>query len=288
MSTSEQEQTNHRLPPVLPTHLLSEQSNRRLAPISLPSNPSIPTISPNPNPPVPPLAIPSGTLTFSAQDLIAFEKESAPVPENLVKNLAKKWRSFFQIIVAKHKNTREFVIPLTALQFKNRFNVRWQPPQISVDVVQKTFQLHSRPSSRQDQLCFEPVCDPGFCISFSGRSLKGLITRFFETINQVRWCSECGEFSWNYAYNPDSEICDHCLIEEICVSPNAESYHCSICLEEGKRMYKTRCGHHFHRKCLSKIESTGYGPRCPLCRVYLDPEDEHLRDVAEENGTDEI
>lgn len=230
-------------------------------------------------PPIPPLPIPSGTLTFSTQDLINFEKESTQIPEKYIQNLSKKWKRFFHQVIAKHKTTREFIVPFTTLPFKNRFNVIWQPPQICADVVHQNFRISSRPSSRQDQLCFDPVYDPGFHISLTGKKLKALFARFFETINQARWCSNCGEFSWNYAFNSESEICDHCLIEEICASVNTETFHCSICLEDGKRMYKTRCGHHFHRRCLAKIESSDFGPKCPLCRLYLDPHDEYISNI---------
>lgn len=237
----------------------------------------------------PPTSGLSGTMTFSVHDLINMGKDASPVSKRLIESLTKKWKMWFRLVIDKYKTTREFVAPFSNLPFKNRYGVKWQPPQISVDNLHKTFRISARPTSRQDQLCFDPVYDPGFHISLTGTKLKFLIAQFFETINQARWCTNCGEFSWSYAYNSDLEICDHCLIEEICASSNAETFHCSICLEEGKRMYKTRCGHRFHRSCLSKVESVDFGPKCPLCRVYLDPHDEHMSNTAQHSymGEDE-
>lgn len=239
-------------------------------------------------PPVPPLSMPSGTLVFSTRDLIDFEKETTAVPKKLIKHLAEKWKTFFRLMVAKHKNIREFTAPLTNLPFKNRFDVLWQPPQISIDILQENFRLSTRPSSRQDQLCFDFVYDPGFHISLTGKRLGLLLKEFFETINQARWCASCGEFSWNYAYNSDLEICSHCLIEEICAFSKTEIHHCPICMEDGKRMYKTRCGHYFHRACLAKVESIDFGPKCPVCRTYLDIHDERISDAAQDAETDEF
>lgn len=238
-------------------------------------------------PPIPPLHIPSGTLAFSAHDLIKMEKELSPVPIKLIKGLTKKWKTFFRLAADKNKNIREFMAPLTNLPFKNRFDVSWQPPQISVDVLEKMFRLSARPTSRQDQLCFDPIYDPGFNISITGHRLKAVFEQFFDTVNQTRWCSNCGEFSWNYAYNAELELCDHCLMEEICAFSKTDTHHCSICLENGKRMYKTRCGHHFHRKCLSKIEAVDFGPKCPLCRTYLDAHDENISNLHREADMEE-
>lgn len=234
------------------------------------------------------LPIPSGILVFSARDLIDAEKEKIPVPKRLVKALSEKWTKIFRFMVAKHPTIREFTAPITNLPFTNRFNVSWQPPQISIDILQKNFRISARPSSRQDQLCFEPAYDPGFNISLTGKRLSLLFKEFFETINQARWCSNCGEFSWNYAYISELEICDHCLMEEICAFSKSETQHCTICMENGKRMYKTRCGHYFHRSCLSKIESVDFGPKCPVCRTYLDIHDERISEASHEAENEEI
>jgi len=234
----------------------------------------------NQTPRVPPLNIQSGTITFSAQDLVNLEKRTSPVPKKFIKCLVKKWDTFFRLMRNNHKNTREFVAPLGSLPFKNKFGVSWLPPTIALDVVQQTFRLSSRPSSQQDQLCFLPAYDPGFNVSLTNNKLKTLFVNFFETVNQARWCSNCGEFSWNCAYNSEMEMCDHCLVEEICAFSKSDSQHCTICLEDGKRLYKTRCGHYFHRACLAKTESDGFGPRCPLCRAYLDIYDERISDTG--------
>ena len=43
---------------------------------------------------------------------------------------------------------------------------------------------------------------------------------------------------------------------------------CSVCLEEMDKCVKTKCNHHFHKKCMIHIINKGV-KICPLCRSSL-------------------
>jgi hypothetical protein len=217
---------------------------------------------------------PSGNLDLSARDVLKLEKAPLELPMALIATLAKKWRGVFNTALAAHKNIREVSAVLPATWFKNCYGVQWEPPRLTFDRVDRVFTLHSKPTTHQDILCFEPVYGHQWAACVHASTSKDVFIQFFDHINRVRWCSDCGDFTWAHNYQEKLEMCERCMLEEICASLKTETLKCTICQEDGKRMFRTHCGHHFHRRCLAKVKPDSLGPRCPLCRAYLDPADD--------------
>lgn len=228
----------------------------------------------------------SGSMNFTAKDLIRLDKTPMQLPTELITELTKKWNQSFNSIKAANKNIREFTTTLTGSFFNNCHGVKWTAPKLSFDRIERMFCIRSEPDSRQDIMCFNPVCAYHHIICVHAPKLKTVFTQFFEHVNRIRWCSSCGNFSWSHQYSTKLELCEHCIFEEICSSVNEEIHTCAICQEDGRRMFRTNCNHYFHRKCLTKIQPDNIGPRCPLCRAYLDPADQYWAE-REMNEIDE-
>ena len=232
--------------------------------------------------------VPTGHLELSARDVMKLEKVPLELPMVLIATLAKKWRGVFNTALAAHKQIREVSALLPASWFKNCYGVQWEPPRLTFDRVDKMFTLHSKPSTHQDMLCFEPVYGHQWAACVHASTSKAVFVQFFDHINRVRWCSDCGDFSWAHNYQEKLEMCERCMLEEICASLKTETLKCTICQEDGKRMFRTHCGHSFHRRCLVKVKPDSLGPRCPLCRAYLDPADDAWHGNHPEDDEDEL
>lgn len=215
------------------------------------------------------------------------DTNSAKFPKHLIDSLVEKWVNLFNFLLKKNKDVRLINAHLDTARFTNCHGVKFNATHFSYNRIKKEFELHVSPMYNQDILCFRSDKNrPGMFIRCKSSKLRNLFVKFFELINKIRFCSSCGSCVMSKSYYADLDMCEACLFEEISASQKSETHTCSICQEDGKRMYKTNCGHYFHRKCLAKINPMPY-PRCPLCRKALDTDDEYMDDEANHDDFDE-
>ena len=225
--------------------------------------------------------IPKGTLyinTISCEQI-----NNIPFPKELMDSIVSKWREIFNTLLKKHKDVRILNACLDTVTFTNCYGVKFNSTNFLFDRITKEFELNVTPMRNQDILCFNQYCKRGIFIQIKSAKIRTVFTKFFEKINTIRFCPSCGSFSHSINYYSKLDMCETCLFNEITASHKEETFTCTICLEDGKKMYKTNCGHHFHRKCLSQLNPYEL-PRCPLCRKPLDPADEYIDN--EENDDD--
>jgi hypothetical protein len=187
----------------------------------------------------------------------------------------------------KNKDVRTLSACLDTATFINCHNVKFNATHFTFDRITKEFNLDVTPMSYQDILCFSSTRKRGMLIRVKSCKLRILFTKFFEQINKIQFCASCGNFAHSAHYYQDVDMCETCLFEEISSSENKNTEICSICQEESKRMFKTGCGHFFHRKCLAGVNPKPY-PKCPMCRAALDPADSYLDDESNRHMRDEL
>lgn len=102
-----------------------------------------------------------------------------------------------------------------------------------------------------------------------GASLKKSFSTILDYINKYIFCKHCGTIRQFDSYSEEYDRCDNCLINEILMLNRKCSEHCTICLESTKNYYTLRCGHKFHRACLSDLKLKV----CPNCRKWINEED---------------
>ena len=217
--------------------------------------------------------LPGKVLHFN--ELNICDEKKIIFPKVFIDSLVNKWKNIFNSILKKNKDVKIIHACLDTSTFTNCYNVKFNYTHFSFDRSEKEFEIQITPIKDQDLLCFNSK--KKLLIHIQSKKLRTLFINFFEQINKIRFCSSCGNFSYTSTYHEDVDMCEVCVFEEISSSIKTEIHMCSICQEENKRMYKTNCGHYFHRKCLSQINPSPF-PRCPLCRKALDPSDEYLSD----------
>jgi hypothetical protein len=198
-------------------------------------------------------------------------------PSNYMNSLITKWKNIFNAVIKTNKNVSIINACLDTETFVNCHGVKFNTTHFTYNKKTKEFQVKVTPMQKQDILCFKNEKNKvqDLTIEIKSVSLFVLFTQFFENINRARFCSQCGTYCHTLHFYPEHDMCETCLFAEIACSVNTTTETCSICHEEMHRFYTTPCDHHFHRKCLTKINSLPY-LRCPLCRTNLDKEDDFL------------
>lgn len=98
-----------------------------------------------------------------------------------------------------------------------------------------------------------------------GSTLEEVLTTFLYKINEKFYCRDCGHMRLDSDYIEDEEQCLCCLMEAVLLVEK-ETEFCSICQSDTCRYITLRCGHKFHRKCVSKLLKNS----CPLCNRVIE------------------
>lgn len=109
-----------------------------------------------------------------------------------------------------------------------------------------------------------------YSIGCRGKSIRESFSGVLEKMNTHVFCKHCGHIKLDSNYYIDQEKCESCLITDILMCDSKVSEYCSICMESTKNFYTLRCGHKFHRSCISGLQHK----ICPLCRKHINEEDE--------------
>lgn len=232
-----------------------------------------------------PLPMPSLPKSMNILDVKDDSPKGSNFPVKYMNSLLIKWKTLFNDIMKKHRDVRILNACMDTATFMNCNGVKFATTHFTYNRDQKEFDIHVQPMYQQDNMCFRH--NPrrrGIFILVKSPKLKTLFLKFFEKINKIHFCVECGNFVYDTHFYPEHDICETCLFEEIACAQRKETQICSICLEPMKRWYKTHCGHYFHRRCLVGIDRNRIA-RCPNCRAALDPEDQQFLD--EEGDEDE-
>ncbi len=190
-------------------------------------------------------------------------------PAKLINMLSTKWGSVFNKHIQKHPEARKITVDLDTIFSKNCYGVKFTSTEFNYYRHSKMYELTTQPMMRQDILSFTTP-QKQLQIIVRDSNVKALFRKYFAHINDIRFCSSCGNLAHSLHYYNDLDCCECCLIEEISATTKKEKHECPICLEEVKCPYKTVCNHLFHRKCLANID-TKRGLRCPVCRDPLNP-----------------
>ncbi|MDD4930867.1 MAG: RING finger domain-containing protein [Candidatus Colwellbacteria bacterium] len=111
--------------------------------------------------------------------------------------------------------------------------------------------------------------DELFILQTGGPSLKLSFSTILDYINKYIFCKHCGVIRQFDSYSEEHDRCDNCLINELLMLNRKHSEYCTICMENTKNYYTLRCGHKFHRACLSDLKVKA----CPNCRKWINEED---------------
>jgi hypothetical protein len=102
--------------------------------------------------------------------------------------------------------------------------------------------------------------------------------RIHSTVNGVNYCRTHSILGNCLIRKKDGTACgcrarrrvngvDTCMRH---VPSNTKAECCSICLEDVEEGTKsTKCGHYFHKACLSEWQARPNGENCPMCRTQL-------------------
>jgi hypothetical protein len=199
----------------------------------------------------------------------------------MYKAITEKWKALIIEKIKEQKSLDHIYVgvEMDTEGFTNCHGVKFNNARINYNKLEKTFSIHVNPSFRQDILCIndsEYECR-NICVNVQGNYLKKLFKQFFQKVNTVHFCQDCGNFCEDPHFYLKFDMCERCVFEEIACSSKVETKMCSICQEETKRSYKTICGHHFHRRCLAKVNPVPF-PRCPICRHCLDDSNSYIDD----------
>ena len=147
-------------------------------------------------------------------------------------------------------------------------------------------------------------------IFYMNSNLKKCLTEIFKQLNNYIYCKSCGKIKHVDLYhfvkdeeeqrarkddetksekdkkNDEEEVskCIMCKTSDWLHSANKPES-CTICLKDVKNYYTLRCGHKFHRECVSDIQ--GCPKRCPNCRKIIDEEQEEMYNHYENDDDDE-
>jgi len=108
-----------------------------------------------------------------------------------------------------------------------------------------------------------------FILQSGGSDIKKAFSTVLDYINKYIFCKHCGVIRQFDSYSEKHDRCGNCLITEILMLGKKHGEVCTICMESTKNYYTLRCGHKFHRSCLSDLEVKV----CPNCRKYINEED---------------
>lgn len=115
-----------------------------------------------------------------------------------------------------------------------------------------------------------------FSVRYSGNSVKEVFSKAVDNLNKYIFCRHCGNIRKYDMYFTEQEKCECCVINDILSFDKKSSEYCNICMEHTKNYYTLRCGHKFHRACVSKLANK----ICPTCRKYVN-ESEEENDIDE-------
>lgn len=213
------------------------------------------------------------------RDMIELQApEKLKISKKFVTVLEQRYAAHFKTLLTAKPTTRSIAV-CCAGPMRNRNGVILQPPKISFDRTAKLYTIVSMPTPHAD---FLPTDNGAYLlrICIHVKKLKTALLRFFATANKIHFCRACGMYAWNCDWYESLNMCSKCVFEECMYSTASKSHKCSICQESTKRAYRTRCGHYFHRQCLSEHASINMDElmRCPNCRVILDEDEEPLGD----------
>jgi len=191
-------------------------------------------------------------------------------PDKFMDSWVTRWNILFNNLLKKSKDDQPISIENNMSCFINCNKVKFTGILITYDKVKKEFELYARPDYKQDNLCFdENNRQQKIIIKIRSAKIRSLFKSFFTEINKIYYCLNCGECSPSSKYHKDVELCEKCLVEAL-IWGQKDPEICVICQEEGYKLYETKCGHYFHRRCLSQIKPNPY-LKCPLCREPLNP-----------------
>lgn len=225
-----------------------------------------------------PHMIPQSYMT--SRDLVNLEPKESNF-KSMINALESKYSAHFKEALAAKENARTITIVFPR-PVKNRNGVAMESLEISFDRVEKLYTITSMPDAFRDPLVDETTQYSAyqFRVCVHCKKLKNAFSRSISLLNKIYFCKACGRFAWSSDWSVDHEMCSKCMLEECLYFSSTKVHNCTICQQQGKRMYVTRCGHHFHRKCLTDYLLSNVNRdipgKCPNCRTILDEDDESL------------
>lgn len=104
-----------------------------------------------------------------------------------------------------------------------------------------------------------------FCY-VEGNNLMPTLLEFIDHIGQKIYCRDCGKLRMEREFIFEEDQCISCVLETLLLTRRAIVKFCSICQTDTPRYITLRCGHQFHRRCISRLIKN----RCPLCNAVID------------------
>ncbi len=106
------------------------------------------------------------------------------------------------------------------------------------------------------------------------------LIKSFDLVNNFIFCQHCGRIVEIHYFDKEERKCVGCQVQDSLFDRKEDHDFCCICQEDVKNIYTLRCGHKFHRACISQLDIK----RCPVCRKFVDPdfEDEMFDNISDD------
>lgn len=196
----------------------------------------------------------------------------------LLNVFCQKWENKFTQLISTTKNIEvqnDVFMDISSMNVKNIYELEFHGHEISFKPRKNRYYIEFQTNRFVDgiytnEYTTENYLSDIFCVKSSGSSIKELFVNVINEINRYIFCKSCGHIKNIDTYYKQEQKCESCLLNEIISLEKEKSIYCTICMENTKHYYKLRCGHEFHRHCLSDLKSK----ICPLCRTCINEEDE--------------
>jgi len=185
--------------------------------------------------------------------------------EMLIDVFVSKWEKLFENKDITYNSS------IYNCKIKNIYGLEFFGYEIVYDSIHKTYSMEFNTTKYIDDIIPQGANSGDmFIIKSTGSSLKTAFNDIIDCVNKYIFCKHCGVVRRIENFIPDKEMCDCCLISECLMLKRDTPEFCSICLSSTKNYYTLRCGHKFHRVCLSDLNMKV----CPNCRKCINEEDE--------------
>ena len=91
------------------------------------------------------------------------------------------------------------------------------------------------------------------------------LAKVIDKVNDYIRCYDCAKLHIKYKR---SKICPECNLQKLIDKRSKSLGECVCCTDKmySRNTNKLKCGHSFHKKCLSKVKNG----KCPLCRKEIE------------------
>jgi hypothetical protein len=191
--------------------------------------------------------------------------------ELLTNIFVKRWEIKFEEEEKKNLScTHKISFDIYNSNIKNIHGLEFLGYEISYYKMTKQYYIEFNTHKFVDGIIKNDLESSVFTIQYNGTTIKEAFIKAMDNLNRFVFCRHCGIIRKDNIYDLNEQKCECCIINDILACESKTSEYCAICMENTKNYYTLRCGHKFHRSCVSNLNHK----ICPLCRTHINICDE--------------